>query len=1045
MAEAIATLSLVANVIQVITFARDVVTTYYSLSENHSPEPNLASNIAHLSALTTKLQDESSQYDPVSTSTGDEPDDSQLQARNRLKSIASDLVRDTTELRHQLQKVTTPPTSGSLHRSKTALKYMFLYRKKIDTLKKKVDDTQMILNSDLLIRICSSDQANRICADAKFAELDDSLRTFIDKWSKGERTISQLVRTEAQATRAHITSESEQTRERIDLLNKDAETEKRQRELEETRKRLLLTLWFPEMNARENNIEEASEETTNWILSDTLQDEDGNEVECRFKTWLQSDQPIFYISGKAGSGKSTLSKFLIRDQRTIEYLRTWHSQVQVLRFFFFELGTNSLQKNRLGCLRALIHQIIDRKFVQLDQLLKTRPELGNKLSEHDWSLKDLNDTLFECIRLSSSAFCIFLDGLDEVGIDEKRHVVRFVQELGDMPNVKVCASTRPENYFREQLEIHPTIRLQDLTRPAIKAYIQRTISEHKHGFDTTAGVYMFLVDEIISKSDGVFLWVAMALKSLLRGFQNGDTWDVLRQRIRELSPGLNGLFKQMWDRQSADYELYREESAGLFWFAICVCRLLSTHLTTSLFILGTCPHLRHELQAIIGDHDPNDSPIRLDHLRIHRKFEEWLFPRSAGLLQVSVRKDSEICLTQNKVEFIHRSAKEFLQRTNDGLQILQYDHRTPREKIISVSRALTLDSYAVSLFGVSVPEHNPHLLARLKLCATIDIALGLNELKDRMAVVDQQWLPPSYPDQELIQSAAASRDLSLLTYFQDVHNSFSQQQKNDVLLYICDSLRYMIYSIILTEQLEILSEETQLNFDYHYIITEFSRRQILILEFLLDMGSDPKTRVNYFPLYSPGPYIYHFQLNMATLYQIFVITSVRNSLYNAILYEIPHINKGKLSLKGEYVSHMIQLLKLFERHGTKFENTALFSCGTLARISVKDTWFLEIILELEKVDSCDTLARALSNGTWKPENIQLEEIYDPHTGVWRPVTEGILGGEETRLMQHILAQMFGGPITVITPYFSDSRFLELADELLEIFKSIYMFRDTIYI
>jgi type II secretory ATPase GspE/PulE/Tfp pilus assembly ATPase PilB-like protein len=40
-----------------------------------------------------------------------------------------------------------------------------------------------------------------------------------------------------------------------------------------------------------------------------------------FPEWLQSDRGIFWITGKAGSGKSTLMKYAFSDPRTLRILK----------------------------------------------------------------------------------------------------------------------------------------------------------------------------------------------------------------------------------------------------------------------------------------------------------------------------------------------------------------------------------------------------------------------------------------------------------------------------------------------------------------------------------------------------------------------------------------------------------------------------------------------------------------------------------------------------------------------------------------------------
>lgn len=70
-----------------------------------------------------------------------------------------------------------------------------------------------------------------------------------------------LISTEAQATRTLITAEAELTRNQINLKKSEVD-------MDSLRERLLSTLRFPEMNERENSVEEAEEDTVEWIFSD---------------------------------------------------------------------------------------------------------------------------------------------------------------------------------------------------------------------------------------------------------------------------------------------------------------------------------------------------------------------------------------------------------------------------------------------------------------------------------------------------------------------------------------------------------------------------------------------------------------------------------------------------------------------------------------------------------------------------------------------------------------------------------------------------------
>lgn len=86
---------------------------------------------------------------------------------------------------------------------------------------------------------------------------------------------------------------------------------------------ILKGLAFPEMRTRLDGIEEAHEKTFRWILDGGNIDEDRRKSHELFNDWLLKGDGIFHVSGKLGSGKSTLMKFLCDDEATRTQLSTW--------------------------------------------------------------------------------------------------------------------------------------------------------------------------------------------------------------------------------------------------------------------------------------------------------------------------------------------------------------------------------------------------------------------------------------------------------------------------------------------------------------------------------------------------------------------------------------------------------------------------------------------------------------------------------------------------------------------------------------------------
>lgn len=75
------------------------------------------------------------------------------------------------------------------------------------------------------------------------------------------------------------------------------------------------------------------------------------------------------------------------------------------------------------------------------------------------------------------------------------------------------------------------------------------------------------------KSEGVFLWVVLALNELISGFDNRNSVEELFQTLDELHPGLNRLYKQMWDRRNGDQPFFRRQAAEVLWLACQDCKL----------------------------------------------------------------------------------------------------------------------------------------------------------------------------------------------------------------------------------------------------------------------------------------------------------------------------------------------------------------------------------------------------------------------------------------------------------------------------------------
>ncbi|KAK4109280.1 hypothetical protein N656DRAFT_783186 [Canariomyces notabilis] len=144
-------------------------------------------------------------------------------------------------------------------------------------------------------------------------------------------------------------------------------------------------------------------------------------------SWLRDGEGIFHISGKAGSGKSTLIKFLLDHDQTRKELERCPNNDQLLlaRFFFWRAG-GKLQRSLEGLYRAILFEIL----TQIPHLVRdVFPDAYNAFSDSGSGVV-IDEPYFRPRHLekgmerliSKSPYpgyriCLVIDGLDEYGED----------------------------------------------------------------------------------------------------------------------------------------------------------------------------------------------------------------------------------------------------------------------------------------------------------------------------------------------------------------------------------------------------------------------------------------------------------------------------------------------------------------------------------------------------------------------------------------------------------------------------------------------------
>ena len=429
---------------------------------------------------------------------------------------------------------------------------------------------------------------------------------------------------------------------------------------------LLNSLWADHINRRRATVESAHQKTFKWVLDPSSP--------SKFDNWLRYHNGIYWIMGKAGSGKSTLMKFLLNHTRTAESLTMWAGtkELVIASYFFWNSG-HSMQKSQEGLFRSLLYEILSQcpdlvRTVCASKAATLRPYIREL---EPWTRQELWHAIEQLKDQSGvrARFCFFIDGLDEYDGDPK-DIVTVLESLRSWPDVKLCISSRPWNEFKDAFgrSTDPQLALEDLTRGDIKIYVRDTLEDNarfralKFKDDRSQD----LVLEIVRKARGVFLWVVLVIKSLLTGLSNADRICDLQRRLRGFPETLEKYFGHM----IASVEpMYREQTAQAFKFALEASAPLS--LTMYSFLDD------EDLDSVIAA--PLNPLTPEDILSRHDDMERRLSARCKGLLEVDSHPHKKhgvypygTLFSEMKVQFHHRTVRDFLHTRDMQIMLSKY-------------------------------------------------------------------------------------------------------------------------------------------------------------------------------------------------------------------------------------------------------------------------------------------------------------------------------------------------------------------------------------
>ena len=320
----------------------------------------------------------------------------------------------------------------------------------------------------------------------------------------------------------------------------------------------LKSLHFPGSTLRQDTARDAALGTFEWIWS---------AKDSCFSRWLQSRSGICWLSGKPGSGKTTMLKYLIANRGRIERSRTSLYTEQtvtqtsgstrddrdlVLAAHSFDHEGDHLAHSVTGLLRSLMFQLLRARPQLFEAILPPYGEMKRFHTAIVWSYPDLCVAFKAMLRQAECGPLLsFIDALDET--DEQDKIMKLIIDFSSVSSndTQFCISSRPSADFSFYLDdLETKISLDEYSSQDIHHFVSESFEELASRFNTNYGI---LIDQITVKAENIFIWARLVVEDLMRAARRMETVDSLLQRLLKMPTQMNSFYHRMLD-QASDYD-----------------------------------------------------------------------------------------------------------------------------------------------------------------------------------------------------------------------------------------------------------------------------------------------------------------------------------------------------------------------------------------------------------------------------------------------------------------------------------------------------------
>ncbi|KAI1281178.1 hypothetical protein F5Y07DRAFT_321402 [Xylaria sp. FL0933] len=292
----------------------------------------------------------------------------------------------------------------------------------------------------------------------------------------------------------------------------------------------------------------------------------------KFREWDEADSSvILWLQGSPGAGKTFLtSKVITHTQVRLKQKRNQEG------FAFFYCDRNDEQRrDPLSVLQSYVRQLsttIENPECVRPQLLGFCKKLRQNAS--GLGFDDCADQLLESVNLYRKTTLV-LDALDECEPDSRKSIIKTMEVLlsKSQQPLKIFISSRPDRDIRSRFLDRPNIEIEAWhNKRDIRIYVNKEIINHGGWKDMRDGLREKIVASLLEKNQGMFQWVFLQIKQILRL----ETERAILDRLGKLPADLKAAYDEIYERIKSRHGSDRILADNAFKWVMCAKKPLSS-------------------------------------------------------------------------------------------------------------------------------------------------------------------------------------------------------------------------------------------------------------------------------------------------------------------------------------------------------------------------------------------------------------------------------------------------------------------------------------